>query len=69
MADKHDVTEDSLYVVSRGRGRPPAEEPSTSLSTWIPTQHYDRLAKHANRQGVSMSALVRDMIILQLHRK
>lgn len=68
MADKHDVTEDSLYVVSRGPGRPPAEEPKAPLTTWLPQHQYDQLTRIAHKHDIKLSALVRDMIVLQLRR-
>jgi hypothetical protein len=52
---------------TRRRGRPPAQEPCTTLSTWIPNAHYDKLAEIARRHDVSMSTLVRRVIILRLH--
>lgn len=68
MADEEH--EPSVTIIGpRRRGRPPAEEPGASLSVWLPHSHYDRLTKIAHKHGVSMSAVVRQMIVLQLHRK
>jgi predicted HicB family RNase H-like nuclease len=50
----------------RRRGRPPALEPSTSLTVWIPTKYYDRLARAANGRDQSLSALVRQILVMQL---
>jgi hypothetical protein len=70
VSDESEVSDASLLVVGpKKRGRPPAEEPCTSLSLWVPTKYYDRLARIAQRNGVSMSAVARQMIVLQLHRK
>jgi hypothetical protein len=46
----------------RPRGRPPTDDPKTSISAWIPTGDYDRLVKMANHREQSVSALVRDLL-------
>ena len=43
-------------------GRPPNEEPHTTLCTWVSGSEYDRLLKLAREQGVSVSQLVRDWL-------
>jgi hypothetical protein len=70
VSDESGVTDASMLVVGpKKRGRPPAQRECTSLSMWIPTDYYDRLTQIARRNGVSMSAVARQLIILQLHRK
>ena len=44
------------------RGRPKADQPRTTLSTWIETKEYDQLVKLANRREQSLSSLVRDLL-------
>jgi len=44
------------------QGRPKAEEPGTSVSAWLPTRVYDKLAAEASKEGRSVSALVRDRL-------
>jgi hypothetical protein len=46
----------------RPRGRPKADQPCTSLTTWIPTTEYDRLVKLAASQDQSLSKLVRQWL-------
>lgn len=69
MNNEHEIGGSPFMAILPRRGRPPAEEPCTSLSVWIPTKYYDRLAQLANGHQVSMSALVRQMIVLQLRQK
>jgi hypothetical protein len=63
---------DDLPVVilppRRPRGRPRATDPKEHLTTWIPTPIYDELIRRANARGESVSALVRDLLILRLDR-
>ena len=47
---------------TKPRGRPRAEETSTTLTTWVPAHEYDRLVKLANRQDQSLSAFVRQWL-------
>lgn len=44
------------------RGRPPAEEPSTTLCVWIYSKQYDALATMASQRDMSVSALVKHML-------
>ena len=41
------------------RGRPKADEPSTTVTAWVPTKEYDRLLKLANEKEQSLSKLIR----------
>lgn len=50
----------------RGRGRPKASDPGISLCTRVPTSEYDRLVRMANQRETSVSALVRQMLVLRL---
>jgi hypothetical protein len=50
---------------SRG-GRPPAKEPGSSLTIWVPTRAHDRLVQLAARDNRTVSAYVRSLVILQL---
>lgn len=61
-----DVTEDSLFMAGeppRRRGRPPAEEPSSTISVWLFSRHHDRLVQAAKARDVSVSSLVREMLV------
>jgi len=53
-------------VPPRGRGRPRVEAPLERVSTRIPTPHYDRLVRLANKRDQSVSALIRQLLVLKL---
>lgn len=55
-------------VTERRRGRPRVADPVSPVSTRLPTPTYDRLIALANRREVSVSALIRQIVILQLHK-
>lgn len=52
----------------RKRGRPRVSEPRSSVSTWVPASYHDRLIEMANQRDVSVSMLVRSMLMLQLRK-
>lgn len=62
------VSDDSLFVAGRKRGRPRVNEPRSSVSTWVPQSYHDRLIKMAEQKDVSVSMLVRSMLILQIKK-
>lgn len=47
-------------------GRPRAEEPGSSVTTWLRQSEHDRLIKMANKHETTISALVRSLLILKL---
>ena len=51
---------------ARRRGRPRVEQPLSAISTRMPTNLHDKLVVLANKHEVSVSALVRQMLMLQL---
>lgn len=53
----------------RKRGRPRVDEPRSSVSTWVPASYHDRLIEMAAQKDVSVSMLVRSMLMLQLKRQ
>ncbi len=57
-------TEPSLTIIGRP-GRPRAEHESASLSTWIPTPTYDALVKAANDRHMTLSSLVKQILVIQ----
>lgn len=64
---ENESTDHSFMVVSaRKRGRPRAKDPSTTVLTRLPNSYYDRLTKIAHRHGISMSSVVRNIVILRL---
>ncbi len=54
--------------IPKGRGRPKATEPGSSVSTWLPASYHDRLIRIAQAKDVKVSALVREMLTLKLPR-
>lgn len=50
----------------RPRGRPKADEPGTSVSTWLRPNEHDRLIRLANQKETSVSSLVRELLIPKL---
>jgi hypothetical protein len=52
----------------RPRGRPPADEPSSRITTWVPTSLHDRLIRLANQNGESVSATVKALLALKIRR-
>jgi hypothetical protein len=61
------ATIDPPVIKSRG-GRPRAEVRSTALMTWVPTTYHDRLIQMANERHMSVSGLVRQILILRLSK-
>lgn len=51
---------------ARPRGRPRTDEPRACVSTWLPAAQAEQLARLARHQGVSVSAVVRRIVILRL---
>lgn len=47
------------------RGRPPAPERGSVVTTWIPKRERERIANIANRTGMSVSAVVRSLLAKQ----
>lgn len=64
-----DLSESSLTILSRGRGRPKAEEPSMSVSMWVPARDYERLRLLAKAREQSVSSLVRDLLAQNIPTK
>lgn len=57
-----------LVSETRGRGRPRVTEPRAAVSTWLPAGAHDRLIELAKEQEQSISATIRQLLILQLPR-
>lgn len=53
-------------VPERRRGRPRVLETSAAVTTWLPAKEHDRLIRIANEHEISVSALVRRVLILTL---
>lgn len=50
-----EVTEASLVVVNRGRGRPSVPEPKVPVTFYISPRHYEGLRKLSELYSVSVS--------------
>jgi hypothetical protein len=50
----------------RRRGRPRVSEPRSTVSTWLPAHAHDRLIQIAKREELSISAVVRQLLIFRL---
>lgn len=52
----------------RPRGRPRVDEPKpgVSASTWLEPSEYDKLVRLANKQDKTVSAMVRQLLVLKL---
>lgn len=48
------------------RGRPRLAEPRSTVSVWLPAHAHDRLIELAKQQEQSISATVRQLLILRL---
>lgn len=60
------LEDDAERPAAPRRGRPRSEQPCTSVSTWVPTPYHDRLIKMANQRGMTVSSLVKQIIVIQL---
>ena len=60
------MAEQESNETPRKRGRPVTEDKTTHVYTRLPNSTYDRLAKIAHRHGISMSAVVRRIVVLRL---
>jgi len=54
----------TLVVLTAGRrgGRPPAPEPGSRISSWVPAKDHDRLIRLARARGVSVSSVIRGLV-------
>lgn len=68
MSDQPD-REPSLQVLQPRRGRPPADEPHSTVSVWLPESDHDRLIEIARRTGLSVSATIRTLLDGKLNLK
>jgi hypothetical protein len=63
------ILNESDAIDKRGRGRPRVAQSSLRVSTWVPTPLADRLIQLAQKHDVSVSQIVRTMVVLQLRDK
>lgn len=61
-----DEPQQMMVIAPRRRGRPRVQEPRTTVCTWMEARHYDQIVRMANQQEKSVSALVRDLLVLRL---
>lgn len=61
------MAEPTVLIVGPGRrGRPRVEEPRATVSTWVPASAHDRLIQLAKEHEVSVSAMVKSLLLVQL---
>jgi hypothetical protein len=53
-------------LIPARRGRPPASEPRSTVSVWLPASAHDRLIRLAKAQEKSISEVVRQLLKIQL---
>jgi hypothetical protein len=58
-----------FFAEPKKRGRPRVSEPRSWVSTRLPVSYHDRLIQMANEKDVSVSMLVRSLLMLQLRKK
>ena len=51
-----------MLVPMRGRGRPRAKEPRSSVTAWVLAKHHDALIHLASERSMSVSAVLRSLI-------
>jgi len=56
------MSADESSTPKRPRGRPPAAEPSSRITTWVPNSLYDQLTRVATRRDLSLSQTVRMLL-------
>lgn len=61
-----ETSEPLREATPRPRGRPRVDEPRSTVSTWLPAHAHDRLIELAKRNEQSISATVRQLLILRL---
>jgi predicted HicB family RNase H-like nuclease len=59
----------TLSPAGRRLGRPPAKEPGSVLSVYVPLQLHDRLIALAQKQHVSVSSVARQLLAEKLDRR
>jgi hypothetical protein len=63
------VTDIKLTPVPSRRGRPRVKDATVPVTTWVPRSTFDRLTAYARKHDESMSAILRNMVILRLPQK
>lgn len=52
----------------RRRGRPPAEEPGSTVCAWVSVSEHDQLVEIARERGESVSSVARKLLRMGLRR-
>jgi hypothetical protein len=52
--------------IAKPRGRPRVDPKGTRVSSWVRPNEYDKLVRMANQKEVSLSSLVRSLLVLKL---
>ena len=56
----------SVIIIGARRGRPRVTEPRSTVSTWVPASAHDRLIQLAKEHEVSVSEMVKSLLLVQL---
>lgn len=65
-----DDPQPSVLIAGRNRGgRPRAPEPGSRVMGWVPQSLHDRLIELAAAEDRTVSALVREFLILQVRQR
>jgi hypothetical protein len=56
------MPDDATSPPPRKAGRPPAREPGSRVTAWIPASEHDRLIRDATRRNESISGFVRRIL-------
>ena len=51
------------------RGRPRSKDPSSPVSTRVPEAYHDRIIQLAAKHDVSVSRMVKTLLVLQLRKE
>jgi hypothetical protein len=60
------MMDDDPRAPAKKGGRPRVAEPGVSVSAWLRPADYDKIAKAAKAHDVTISALVRSLLRLQI---
>lgn len=66
MSDQMDSEASAKPMIQSRGGRPRASEPGSAVTTWVPIKTHDLLVKIAMSRGESVSATVRQLLLLRL---
>jgi len=69
MSEGSPPSPSSLVIFPPRRGRPPADAPTQPVSTRLPEPLYDELTKLARAHDLTLSGVLREVVVVYLHRR